>query len=109
MELLKIEFVRGEPSVLRVQGEADCSTADQLREALNEAQSDDPTVVIDMAGVTFIDAAGLRVVLETAESRNGVGPLTLVNASRVAWLLEVVGLSDLPSIAMSDGEDAGDR
>ena len=48
-----------------------------------------------MAGVTFFDATGLRVVLQAAASLNGAGPLTLLNAPRVAWLLEVVGLSEL--------------
>ena len=106
MELLKTEFVRGEPPALQIAGEIDHSTADQLRAALEEALAESPQVVIDMAGVTFVDAAGLRVVLQVAASQNGAGPLTLHNASRVAWLLDLVGLSELPSIVIRDGGDS---
>ena len=102
MELLKTEFVEGDPSVLQVDGEIDVATADQLRGALQHAFAIDPTALIDMGGVTFFDAAGLRVVLQVAESRNGAGPVTLVNAPRVARVLELVGLADLPCIIIRD-------
>jgi len=109
MELLKTEFVPGDPPVLLLQGEADFSTTDQLRAALDHALSVDSTVVVDMAGITFIDAAGLRAVLQAAASRNGLGPLRLVNAPRVARLLEIVGLSDLPSIEIRGTGETRDR
>ncbi len=102
MDLLKTEFVHGDPPVLQVDGEIDLSTADQLRTALEEALAANPRVVVDMAGVTFIDVAGLRVVLQVAASRNGAGPLTLLNASQVAWLLQVVGLSEVSSMVLCD-------
>jgi anti-sigma B factor antagonist len=108
MELLETEFVHGDPSVLRVDGEIDLATADTLRAALEQALSTDPSCVVDMAGVTFFDATGLRVVLEAAACRDGAGPLTLLNAPRVAWLLELVGQSELSSIVIRDsGEPRG--
>jgi anti-anti-sigma factor len=103
MELLRIELVEGEPPVLSIEGEIDIATVDQLRGALEDALAEYPRVVVDMAGVTFIDAAGMRVLLEVGESRNGSGPLTLVDAPRVAWLLKMVGLEDVPSIRFRDG------
>jgi anti-anti-sigma factor len=109
MELLKTEVVHGDPPVLQVDGEIDISTADQLRAALEQALSTSPNLVVDMGGVTFFDAAGLRVVLQAAASRNGAGPLTLVNAARVGWVLELVGLSGLPSIVIRDAGDARGR
>jgi len=106
MELLRIDLLPGEPPGepprLRVEGEIDIATVDQLRGALEQAVSEHPGVVVDMAGVTFIDAVGIRVLLEVAHSRNGAGPLTLVEARRVAWLLELVGLGDVPSIEFGD-------
>ncbi|HUB71377.1 MAG TPA: STAS domain-containing protein [Acidimicrobiales bacterium] len=105
-ELLRTELVAGDPPVLRVAGEIDLSTADQLRTALEEALSAGPDVVIDMAAVTFFDASGLRVVLQVAESLNGQGPLTLFNARRVARVLALVGLTDLPSIVVREKGDA---
>ena len=109
MELLKTELTQGDPRVLHIDGEIDLSTADQLRAALREALSSDPNVVIDMGGVTFFDATGLRALLQVAESRNGAGPLPLINAFRVEWVLDLVGLSGLPSIEVRGTGDAGGR
>jgi anti-anti-sigma factor len=109
MDLLRTEFVQGEPPVLVVDGEIDMSTAEQLRAALEEAVATDPEVVVDMGGVTFFDAAGLRAVLEVAATRNGAGPLTLLNAPRVARVLDLVGLSGLPSIVIRDGGEPRGR
>jgi len=109
MELLKTEFVQGDPPVLQVDGEIDLSTAGQLRTALEEALTTNPTVVIDMAGVTFFDASGLRVVLQVAASRNGAGPLELMNAPRVARILELVGLSESTSVVIRDVGEARGR
>jgi anti-anti-sigma factor len=109
MELLRFELIQGDPPALRIDGEIDLSTADQLRTALDKAYSADPTVVLDMAAVTFLDATGLRVLLQVAATRNGAGPLPLVNASRVAWLLELVGLSGLTSIDIRDPGEARGR
>src|SRR5262249_22780396 len=104
MDGLSINLVEGSPPVLRVAGEIDMATAESLAAALKEAIAADATVIIDMAGVTFVDAAGLQVILHAAASKNGLGPLTLVNAARVAWLLELVGLQALPSIDVRGGE-----
>jgi anti-sigma B factor antagonist len=106
MDLLNIEMVEGDPPVLQVRGEIDLLTADQLRTALEEAMATDPRVAVDMGGVTFFDAAGLRVVLQVAATRNGAGPLVLLNAPRVAWVLDLVGLSDSAAVVLQDGGDA---
>jgi anti-anti-sigma factor len=109
MDLLKTEFKQGDPPVLLVTGELDLSTADELRVALEQAVSTDPTVVVDMAGVTFIDVSGLQAVLAVAACRNGAGPLTLVNAPRAEWLLGLVGLSDLSSIVIRGAGELNGR
>jgi len=95
---LSTDLADGSPPVLHVRGDVDMANAEQLSAALEHAFSVDPTVIVDMAEVTFIDGAGLRVILNAAESRDGVGPLTLVNASRVESLLQRVGLDEMPSI-----------
>lgn len=109
MELLKVEFVPGDPSVAQLDGEIDLSTAGELRTALEQALAADPKVVIDMAGVSFVDASGLRVVLQVAESLSGSGPLPLRNASRVQRILDLVGLSELASIEFRDAGDTRGR
>ena len=102
MDLLKTEFIPGEPSILLLQGEIDISTAEDLRVVLDRSLAADPRLVVDMAGVTFIDACGLRVVLDAAASLNGARPLRLINARRVARMLQIVGLDDIPSLDVSD-------
>jgi anti-anti-sigma factor len=109
MELLKTEFVPGNPPVLRVDGEIDLATVDQLDAALEEALATDSRFVVDMAGVTFIDVVGLQAVLRVAVSRNGLGPLIVLNAPRVAWLLDLVGLSEMSSIVVREEGEAGVR
>jgi anti-anti-sigma factor len=104
MNGLSIDLAEGTPPVLCVRGELDLATADEFRSALERAVSADPAVVVDMKDVTFIDLCGLRVILEAAESRNGRGPLRLVNAGRVAWLLDLAGLDeDKMSLDLVDG------
>lgn len=102
MELLKTELTQDNPPVLRIEGEVDLSTAGEMRTALVKTLSSFPTVIVDMAGVTFIDVAGVRTLLHVAESLNGRGPLPLVNAPQVGRILELVGLSDVNSIDLRD-------
>lgn len=101
---LSIDLERGSPPVLHIRGDVDMANAEELAAALLEAMSTDATMIVDMADVTFIDAAGLQAILRVAGSRNGAGPLKLINAPRVAWLLELVGLQGTPSIDIRDGK-----
>ncbi|MBV9594271.1 MAG: STAS domain-containing protein [Actinobacteria bacterium] len=102
MELLTVEFVPGAPPTLKLTGEIDLSTGAQVKTAIEETLAAHSDVVIDMAGVTFVDACGLRAVLEVATSLNGSGPLRLSNAARVGRLLDLVGLSGSGLIVISD-------
>ena len=104
MDLLRTDLISGDPPVLRIAGEIDIATDDQLRSALEESLSANPRIVVDMAEVTFIGAAGLRVILQAARSLDGAVPLRLVNAERVAWLLETVGLTEFASLEISEPE-----
>ncbi len=98
---LWIDVSDGTPPVLRVRGELDLASADELAAAL----SSDRTMRVDMGGVTFIDASGLRAILQVAESMNGSGPVCLLNAGRVARLLKLVGLDDISSIDFATEEE----
>src|SRR5262245_48433892 len=101
MDMLQITHESGPPAVLLVRGEIDVLSAEELRNALQDALSINSTVVVDLAGVTFVDACGLRVILEVADSLNGQGPLRIVNGQKVERLLRIVGLSAIPSISIS--------
>ena len=82
MDVLQCNVVEGEPPVLMVAGEIDFTSADELRQVLENTLSADPAAEVDLSGVTFFDAAGIRVVLQVAVARNGHGPLTLVNVPK---------------------------
>jgi anti-anti-sigma factor len=102
MKALEADLQRGTPVVLRLAGELDIATADELRASLEEAISGGSSVVVDMSGVVFIDASGLRPILQAAAAMNGSGPLALVNAPLVARLLKLTGLTDISTIVFRD-------
>lgn len=51
--------------VLQVVGDIDASTAGQLSEAIDEREGD---VVIDVAGVSFIDSSGIRALIASQQA-----------------------------------------
>lgn len=54
----------GDQLVVAPQGELDLSNADKLRDALDQAEATAKAVVLDLGGLAFMDAAGLRVVVD---------------------------------------------
>jgi anti-anti-sigma factor len=102
MEALETRLEHGSPPVMYLSGEIDIATADKLRAALDAALSTDADLVVDMTDVAFIDGTGLRAILRVAESLNGNGPLALVHAPQVVRLLELTGLTGIPSIRIAD-------
>jgi anti-sigma B factor antagonist len=87
--------------VIRACGEFDSSTAELLRSPLDAARTDGVTTLVDLAGVSFIDSAGLRVLLEAARAsdrhewpwfivRPSPAVLRLVELSRTAPRLPLV-------------------
>ena len=85
----------GEALVVRAFGELDLSNAKTLEAALRRAiASDGSGVILDLGGVTFLDSAGLRLVLMMARQslRNG-GRLRLLRGS--APVEHVIELSEV--------------
>jgi anti-sigma B factor antagonist len=79
--------------VASVRGEVDIATAPILRSALMDAGAPSP-LTVDLAGVTFIDASGLRVLVGAAgRARRDGGELVLRDPSR--GLLRVLGVTGL--------------
>jgi len=66
-----------------VSGELDIATAPQLRQAVTEALSEGPsTLHLDLSGVSFIDCAGLQVlIIGEREARLRRGRLLLRRSS----------------------------
>jgi anti-sigma B factor antagonist len=78
-----------------VLGELDLANAPQLAARLGELGTrQSAPIEVDLAGVSFIDARGLRVLIEAHASGNGAGGpgLSLVRPSRAARrLFELTG------------------
>jgi len=104
-DLLSVETVPVDGGTrLVLTGEVDCSTAPQLRRALDAAFDDDddqPRVVtVDLEAVTFLDSAGLSTLAiahRTAVGR-GVRLRVLVATRAVSRALQVTGLWDLLAV-----------
>jgi anti-sigma B factor antagonist len=91
-----------ETRLIRARGELDRSTADRLSSALDAARADGVTALLDLSAVSFIDSAGLRVLLHSAGAVNAHDwAWFIVRASRAVWrLVELSGTrSQLPVVA----------
>ena len=75
-----------------VSGEIDAHTAPTLAAAMAELPTGVAT--IDMAGVSFMDSSGLRVLIEAAtRARDGGGDLVIANPTPgIIRLVEISGL-----------------
>ncbi|HEX6584462.1 MAG TPA: STAS domain-containing protein [Thermoleophilaceae bacterium] len=91
-----------ETCLIRASGELDRSTADRLSSALDAARADGVTALLDLSAVSFIDTAGLRVLLRSARAFDAHDQTWfIVGASSAVWrLVELSGTrSQLPLVA----------
>ena len=65
---------------LRPTGELDIATADKLERALHSDRRPGDQVVLDLAGLEFLDSTGLRVIVRAVEA-----------ATREGWDLRLRG------------------
>lgn len=80
--------------VVVLRGELDLASASAAEELLVELSGS--TIIVDLGEVSFLDAAGLRALLQAKRRIEGVGHHLLARNARgiVARVLEVTGLSD---------------
>ncbi len=96
---LRVRSVRHSPElhVCRVSGEIDLLTVTTLAQVLDDLHEERvPSVIVDLTGVTYCAAAGVRVLLEATErSRRGGQRLAVVIANlTVARVLKATETSD---------------
>ncbi|MEV1288544.1 STAS domain-containing protein [Micromonospora sp. NPDC049679] len=96
--------------ILHVHGDVDLGTETLLGAALTEALADRAVreVVVDLAGVPFLDSTGVRVLLEgrrTALARGAA--LTVRNPRRVVHhVLQVTGVAEALGLPVArDGDE----
>lgn len=91
----KIDLARRDDwLIVAVHGELDLATVPQLATALEDATASDAArIVIDLAGITFIDSTGLRCLIEaSASSRSNGDRLRFANPQGVVErLLKLCG------------------
>ena len=94
--ILQVDVARiGGTVCLRLQGELDLSSADEVRAAMTRAAA--PSVIIDLTGCTFMDAAGLGALLELRRAAQARGGDVHFEGARgmVRRVFEVVGLDGM--------------
>jgi anti-anti-sigma factor len=81
-------------TVVRVRGEIDLATRDQLRACLATLHGD---VVVDLSAVTFLDSSGMATLLAQATRLDGESATLRLRrpAGLVARVLHISGLDDL--------------
>jgi anti-anti-sigma factor len=87
--------------IATVTGDIDMHTARHLEAALHEALDTyrPHTLTIDMAGVAFLDAAGVTALIRTHEHEHHAD-IVLTNAQPiVARVFAIVGLMELPRMS----------
>jgi anti-sigma B factor antagonist len=89
---------------VRITSELDITTAPQLKETLREAQLRARRVVLDLRELTFMDCAGIHVILDASDhARQAEGQLVLVRGpSHVDRLFTLTGTSDALEIVDLD-------
>ena len=92
---LRIAVQPGTPVIIEVRGEIDLQSAPGLRdELLRVIRRCGPQLVLDLAGVTFMDCAGVSVLLATRRrAQLEDGSVTVTEASsRVRRMITLLGL-----------------
>jgi anti-anti-sigma factor len=95
---LKIEVLPSETQViLRLEGELDSSSAPAFAKAIAELDASPRPVLLDMAGVSFIDSTGVGAVVaarRTLDQR--FASLRILNPrERARFVFELTGLGEL--------------
>ena len=88
-------------AVVTIGGELEYGTAGHLRAALLEiSQSDASRLVLDMAGVDFLDSSGISLLIQAKQRFDAQGSVFVLRRpqSRVTRVLEVAGVADLFTI-----------
>jgi anti-sigma B factor antagonist len=96
---------------IHVAGELDLLTAPQLKRTLRDAQLHNRVVVLDMRDVSFIDSAGLHLLLAASQQVKPDGTqLRVIPSPVVSRMLGLGGGRwQIPTIDLAEAESAPSR
>lgn len=96
---VRTEAATGGETVVHVVGEVDMATADTLADRIRDALagSGGAALVVDLAGVSFLDSTGIRVLVEAHRGAGEAGVALLVRRPRepVERVLRVTGVATI--------------
>lgn len=101
---LRVGIHPGAPPVVEICGEIDIQSAPQLRdELLRVVRRHGPQLALDLAGVTFLDCAGVNVLLATRRrARLEDGWVRVTQASpRARRTISLLGLQEVFALSAS--------
>ena len=96
--------LEAQSAVVRPRGELDLATSDRLQAALDAVDASTPVIVLDLSGVSFLDASGLRVLIE-AKRTLGDRLTLLPGPPAVQRLFALTGTDGVLGFAPSQDED----
>lgn len=99
-DLLTVEVRTGATTTIVLTGDLDPATAPRLQAAIDDHADGAQAIVLDLAGVSFLDSSGLRVLVAANEALRGRGiALTLRSPSdNVRRLLDLTGLGEIIAV-----------
>jgi anti-anti-sigma factor len=97
--LLLVDVTRdGDAAVVRIEGEIEFATAPRLRGTLLDlAQDGASPVILDLAGVTFVDSAGISLLIQAKKRLDTIASELVLRAPQagVRRVLEISGVTEL--------------
>ena len=83
----------------RLEGELDMATAGELSALLQGTGNGRDPILLDFAGITFMDSSGLRALLEAADVQGGGVPLVILHpAPQVQRVLDISIPDGMPGL-----------
>ena len=87
------------PRGFAIEGELDLATAPELGRILLPAVACPGDMVLDLAGLTFMDSSGLRLLLQAAKASRGDGPIVIAHSTgAVRRVLELALPNGVPGL-----------
>jgi anti-anti-sigma factor len=98
--LVEWDSVDGDEHV-RLVGELDLSTIEDVRSALGTAMPRTGGLTLDLSDLTFTGAEGIRLFIDLARERYGIGCIVLANPLPIVRrILDLTQLDRLPNLTV---------